>query len=104
MPPWPSWWRGRATIAAFAAAAVEFCAETRTIPTRANGQVALAYHLDAESGQFTPVALDVLTLEGSRIKEITALVTPEVFSRFELPAELAPLARRRRAAGYAASS
>jgi hypothetical protein len=33
--------------------------------------------------------LDVLTLEGSRIKEITGFVMPEIFPRFGLPLELA---------------
>jgi RNA polymerase sigma-70 factor (ECF subfamily) len=91
MPPWAAWWRGRETIAGFAKAAVEFCAEARSTPTHANGQVALAYyHLDDETGRFAPAALDVLAFEGSRIKEITAFVTPEIFPRFDLPDELAP--------------
>jgi RNA polymerase sigma-70 factor (ECF subfamily) len=91
MPPWAAWWRGRETIAGFAKAAVEFCAEARATPAHANGQVALAYyHLDDETGRFAPAALDVLAFEGSRIKEITAFVTPEIFPRFDLPDELAP--------------
>jgi RNA polymerase sigma-70 factor (ECF subfamily) len=89
MPPWAAWWRGRETIAGFAKSAVEFCAEMRSIPTRANGQIALAcYGHDDETGRFKATALDVLTLEGSRVKEITAFVTPEVFPRFGLPDEL----------------
>ncbi len=89
MPPWPSWWRGRETIASFAEAAHEFCAESRAIPTRANGQLAVAYyHLNAETGRYAPAALDVLTLEGSLVKEITAFVSPELFAAFGLPPEL----------------
>jgi RNA polymerase sigma-70 factor (ECF subfamily) len=90
MPPWAAWWRGRETVAAFAKDAVEVCAESRAIPTRANAQVALAYYqLDADSGRFKATAIDVLTLEGSRIKEITAFLLPEIFPRFGLPPELA---------------
>jgi RNA polymerase sigma-70 factor, ECF subfamily len=90
MPPWASWWRGRETIVGFAQEAVEFCAEARSTPTRANGQPAIAYYqLDADSGRFTAAALDVLTFDGEQIKDITAFVTPEIFSRFGLPAELA---------------
>jgi RNA polymerase sigma-70 factor (ECF subfamily) len=90
MPPWAAWWRGRETIAGFAPSAAEFCAESRTVPTRANGQPAVAYyHRDAETGRYLPAAIDVLTLEGSRIKEITAFVLPELFPRFGLPTELA---------------
>ena len=90
MPPWASWWRGRETIAGFAETAAQVCAESRTVPTRANGQPAVAYyHLDAETGRYLAAALDVVTLEGALIKEITAFVSPEVFSRFGLPGELA---------------
>jgi RNA polymerase sigma-70 factor, ECF subfamily len=91
MPPWASWWRGREIIAGFAKTAAEECAESRTVPTRANGQPAVAYyHLDAETGRYLPAAIDVVSLEGALIKEITAFVTPEIFPRFGLPDELTP--------------
>ena len=91
MPPWASWWRGRETIAGFAAAAHEFCAEATSLPMRANGQVAIAYyHKDADTGRYKPAAIDVITLEGVLIKDITAFVTPQIFPRFGLPPELAP--------------
>ena len=90
MPPWASWWRGRETIAGFAKAAHEFCAESRAVPTRANGQLAIAYyHLEADTGRYVAAALDVITVEGEMITEITAFITPQVFPRFGLPAELA---------------
>ena len=86
MPPWPSWWRGRETIAGFAEQAAQFCAASRTIPIRANGQQAVAYfQLDEETGQWKAAAIDVLTLKGERIKEITAFIDPELFPRFGLP-------------------
>jgi RNA polymerase sigma-70 factor (ECF subfamily) len=93
MPPWAAWWRGRDTIAAFAKTAVEVCAVSRTVPTRANGQPAVAYYsLDAETGRYLAGAIDVITLEGSLIKEITAFVNPEAFRHFGLPPELEPQA------------
>ena len=89
MPPWAAWWRGRETIAEFAKAAVEFCAEARAVPARANGQVAIAYYQrDADTGRFAPAAIDVLSFEGAQIREITAFVTPGLFPRFGLPPEL----------------
>ncbi len=93
MPPWASWWRGRETIAEMAKAAVDVCAESRAVPTRANGQPALAYYgLCGEKGRYegryTASAIDVLTLERGRITEITAFVTPEIFPRFSLPSVL----------------
>jgi RNA polymerase sigma-70 factor, ECF subfamily len=93
MPPWSSWWRGRETIAGFAKHAVEFCADMRSVATRANGQLAIAsYALDDDTGRYLAAALDVLTLEGSQIKEMTAFVTPDIFPRFGLVPALAPLA------------
>ena len=67
----------------------EICAESRALPTRANGQLAVAYYaLDAETGRYAAAAIDVLTLEGALIKEITAFVSPELFPAFGLPPEL----------------
>jgi RNA polymerase sigma-70 factor, ECF subfamily len=88
MPPWPMWWRGRDTIAGFAAEAVEFCAPARAIPLRVNGQPAVAYYsLDAETGLHSPAALDVFTLDGEHISDLTAFVGgSELFTGFGLPA------------------
>jgi hypothetical protein len=62
----------------------------RYLPTRANGQLALGtYRLDPERNRFHAIALDVLTLRGTRIADVTAFRTPEVFARFGLPPELA---------------
>jgi RNA polymerase sigma-70 factor (ECF subfamily) len=89
MPPWSMWWRGRDAIAGLAPGAKETCATARTLPTRVNGQPAVAsYPEDADSGRHLPLAIDVLTLEGGLIKEITAFITPEIFPRLGLPREL----------------
>jgi RNA polymerase sigma-70 factor (ECF subfamily) len=90
MPPWAAWWRGRETIAGFAKAALETCAESRPTITRANGQVALAYyHHEQERGRYLPTALDVISFDGPLISDVTAFVMPSLFPRFGLPAELA---------------
>jgi RNA polymerase sigma-70 factor (ECF subfamily) len=103
MPPWSMWWRGSDTIAAFAAEAVEFCAPARPLPVRASGQPAVAYYsLDSETGFYSPAAIDVLTLRGDRIAELTAFIVSvpadsapsnamptellDLFQRFGLPA------------------
>jgi RNA polymerase sigma-70 factor, ECF subfamily len=89
MPPWSSWWRGRETIAAFAADAAEACAEARAVPTWANAQPAIAYYLqDKQTGRYTAGAIDVLTFEGALIKDITAFITPDLFRHFGLEPEL----------------
>jgi RNA polymerase sigma-70 factor, ECF subfamily len=91
MPPWAAWWRGGETIAGFAKTAHEFCAESRAVPTQANGQVAIAYyHKDADTGRYMPAAIDVITIEGVLIKDITAFIIPRLFPSFGLPPELAP--------------
>ena len=90
MPPWQSWWRGADTIATFAKEAVESCSASLAVPVSANGQVAVAYYmLNAETGRYRATAIDVLTLDGRAITEITAFITPDVFARFGLPDELA---------------
>ena len=43
----------------------------------------------AETGRYRATAIDVLTLDGTSITEITAFVTPEAFARFGLSDELA---------------
>ncbi|HEX8859984.1 MAG TPA: hypothetical protein VGC06_13010 [Actinomycetes bacterium] len=76
--------RGRDVIAAFAVEPLH-----RYVPTQANGQVAnAAYRWDAQKGSYVAEALEVLTLEGTRVKEMTAFKMPAVFQRLGLPDEL----------------
>ena len=98
MPPWPGWWRGADAIAGFVEEAAALCATSHTVFVSANGQPAIAYYLlDADTGRYVATALDVLTLDGELIVEITAFIEPALFSRFELPAELACAVRREEA-------
>ncbi len=84
MPPFALWWRGRDVIAAFAAEPVH-----RYLPTRANGQPANAtYRWNPQQRLYVAEALEVLTLHGTQVKEMTAFMTPEVFHHFALPETL----------------
>jgi RNA polymerase sigma-70 factor (ECF subfamily) len=86
MPPYARWWRGREVIAAFAAEPVH-----RYLPAWANGQPAnAAYRWDPDTGRYVAEALEVLTLEGTAVKEMIAFMTPDVFPRFGLPGVLSP--------------
>jgi RNA polymerase sigma-70 factor, ECF subfamily len=86
MPPYAKWWRGRDVIAAFAAEPVH-----RYLPARANGQLAnAAYRWHDGEGRYMAEALEVLTLEGTKVKEMTAFMRPDLFPRFGLPASLSP--------------
>ena len=88
MPPMTVWYRGLEAI-------VDFLHEYpgrvawRRLPTRANGQLAIgSYHWDEDRGLFKAWVLDVLTLRGDRIQEVTAFITPEIFPSFGLPENL----------------
>jgi RNA polymerase sigma-70 factor (ECF subfamily) len=96
MPPMATWFRGEGVLTflrewAFSGRAydMEGRRRVRVIPTSANGQPAFGtYSWSDEHGAHRPTVLQVLTFSGDRITEITGFVTPEVFSRFGLPAEL----------------
>ena len=86
MPPYPGWCRGRKAISESWLMPGGPPPRLRYVDTSANGQPALAtYCLDARSGSYLPIALDVLTLRGARIAEVVAFRKPELFPRFGLP-------------------
>jgi RNA polymerase sigma-70 factor (ECF subfamily) len=90
MPPHEEWYRGRDAIADSWLMPAGPPPRLRYLPTRANGQVALATYLfDPQGNRFLPLALDVLTLRGPRIAGVTAFRTPEIFEPFGLPNQLA---------------
>jgi len=85
MPPFPSWYQGPEQIAQFLERG-PFQFRWRHTPTRANGQPAVAgYAWDDELGCFAAHALDVLTLQGTRIAAVTGFVDPVHIERFGLP-------------------
>jgi RNA polymerase sigma-70 factor (ECF subfamily) len=89
MPPYPGWYRGREAISESWLMPGGPPPRLRYVPTRANGQPALAtYCLDRERASYLPIALDVLTLRGGAIAEVIAFRSTELFPRFGLPPEL----------------
>ncbi len=90
MPPYHEWFRGHEAITGFLVEG-PLRERWRHLPAHANGQPAVGcYRWDAERGSYVAAVLDVLTLDGAGIAEVTAFVTPEIFPRFGLPEELAP--------------
>jgi RNA polymerase sigma-70 factor (ECF subfamily) len=99
MPPMPTWFSGRAAVAAFlrdvafarrwdpgAGRFVEGERDVRLLPARASGQVALASFRRPPGGDaHVAQALQVLTLRGDRVTEVHGFVTPALFGRFGLP-------------------
>jgi RNA polymerase sigma-70 factor (ECF subfamily) len=77
MPPLATWFSGREEIAQFLAwGPLSGKFRWRRLAAHANGQVAVAAYTwqDAE-GAYMPFALDVLTLDGEHIREVTAFIT-----------------------------
>ena len=88
MPPTSNWLDGLDEIAAWLTRS-PFKLRWRHLPTRANGQLAVGCYIwDAERGDFEAGVIDVLTLRGGRIAEVTAFVGGERFARFGLPERL----------------
>jgi RNA polymerase sigma-70 factor, ECF subfamily len=59
---------------------------SRLVPVRANGQLAFGHYAwDGEGGSFRAHAINVLTLRGARIEEITTFLTPGALATFGLP-------------------
>jgi RNA polymerase sigma-70 factor (ECF subfamily) len=91
MPPLASWFRGLDAVRDFLARGpLSGEWRWRRAATTANGQPAVgAYTWDEAEGCYLPFALDVITIEGGRIKEVTAFITrvmegrdPEYYARF----------------------
>ena len=76
MPPLRTWFRGREAIGIFLAGwPLSGLWRWRHVAVRANGQPALAfYSWDPAEESFLPFALNVLTLRGDRISDVTAFI------------------------------
>jgi RNA polymerase sigma-70 factor (ECF subfamily) len=65
----------------------------RYIQTQANGQLAFGvYRIDAASGSYLPLALDVVSLRGTLVAAVAAFCQPHSFARFGLPTAVHPRA------------
>ncbi|MEQ4206395.1 sigma-70 family RNA polymerase sigma factor [Actinopolymorpha sp. B9G3] len=90
MPPMPHWYHGLAAVTDFAVQVpLTGCGSWRHLPTSANGQPALGSYLwNDEAGAHGSWAINVLTLRGDRIAEITTFIGAAHFEAFGLPASL----------------
>jgi RNA polymerase sigma-70 factor (ECF subfamily) len=93
MPPIPSWYRGLEAIGHLLGASVFAGADWqwRLLPTRANGQPALAIYRRAEAGKpFQAFTLQLLTIDPAtgQIAELINFLNPALLACFSLPAEL----------------
>ena len=83
MPPIPSWFAGRDAIAEFFARQV-FATPWHLIPLRASGQLAFACY---QGPGFRLGALNIVTLAGREITELTGFLDPAVHARFGIPTD-----------------
>jgi RNA polymerase sigma-70 factor (ECF subfamily) len=89
MPPVPTWYRGREQVAIYLGGRLAGTSHWRLIPARANAQLTFGrYAWNDKTQTFMPRSIDVLTLHGAQIQEITAFLTPDAFRGFDLPAIL----------------
>jgi RNA polymerase sigma-70 factor (ECF subfamily) len=87
MPPFPNWFLGRDEVIAFISATGT--PRLRHITMQANGQPAVAWYLWSPSRKrYFATSVEVLTLAGDRVEEITAFASPDLFPRLGLPTEL----------------
>jgi RNA polymerase sigma-70 factor (ECF subfamily) len=95
MPPLPHWYRGLGPVMDFAVRVpLTGCGSWRHLPTSANGQPAIACYLRSDDDDADDAdahvgwSINVLTLRGQRIAEITSFVGREHFAAFGLPTSL----------------
>jgi RNA polymerase sigma-70 factor (ECF subfamily) len=89
MPPNPSWFAGRQNIGGLVGKTI-FSGQAnrrwRLVPTHANGQNAFGlYRLNEEKDNYAGYGIQVLTLDGDRIADITTFRNPALIPFFELP-------------------
>ena len=89
MPPFTNWYQGSATIGELIGTK---CPgghhDMPMIRTVANGQPAFGLYMRTVAGDFEPFHLQVLHLEGDRVRHVTAFFEPQLFATFGLPDRL----------------
>ncbi|WP_222722072.1 sigma-70 family RNA polymerase sigma factor [Actinomadura alba] len=90
MPPLAGWYHGLEAVTDFAVQVpLAGCGNWRNLPTSANGQPAVASYLwNEDAGAHLGWSINVLTLRGERIADITSFIGPGDFRPFGLPASL----------------
>jgi RNA polymerase sigma-70 factor, ECF subfamily len=90
MPPLPHWYRGLDAVMDFAIKVpLTSCGSWRHVPTTANGQPAVGGYLRSDdTGPHRAWSINVFTLRGDRIVEITSFIGREHFTLLGLPDSL----------------
>lgn len=90
MPPLPHWYHGLSAVSDFVVRLpLADALSWRHLPTSANGQPAVGSYLRTEdTGAHHAWSIDVLTLRGEQIVDITSFIGADHFGDFGLPAAL----------------
>ncbi len=89
MPPFTGWYRGADNIGRLIDTQ---CPgghhDMPMLQTSANGQPAFGLYMRTPRGDFEPFHLQVLDLDGDRVRHVAAFFDTDLFTRFGLPARL----------------
>jgi RNA polymerase sigma-70 factor, ECF subfamily len=89
MPPFLNWYRGAANIGELIGTKCPGGVhDMPMVPTVANGQPAFGLYMRHPEGHFEPFHIQVLHLEGDRVRHVTAFFEPTLFATFGLPDRL----------------
>ena len=95
MPPYLTWLDGRDAFARFLLARRSAVPDPwRMLPTRANGQPALAAYLRGDDGAHHAHSIQVFTVTRSGVSRLVAFLDPALFATFGLPPTVAARPRR----------
>jgi RNA polymerase sigma-70 factor (ECF subfamily) len=90
MPPLPHWYHGLAAVTDFVVKVpLGSCGSWRHLPVSANGQPGVALYLSPDgNGPYGAWSINVFTLRGDRIADVTSFIGTEHFTAFGLPTSL----------------
>ena len=89
MPPFTSWFRGAENIGwLIGNECPGGCHDMPMLATSANGQPAFGLYMRTREGDFVPFQLQVLDLDGDRVRHVSAFFDTSLFSTFGLPDRL----------------
>jgi RNA polymerase sigma-70 factor (ECF subfamily) len=89
MPPFTNWYKGSLTIGELIGTKCPGGVhDMPMLQIVANGQPAFALYMRTPAGHFEPFHLQVLHLDGDRVRHVTAFFEPSLFETFGLPATL----------------
>jgi RNA polymerase sigma-70 factor (ECF subfamily) len=89
MPPFTGWYVGAANIGELIATQCPGGQhDMPMVATSANGQPAFGLYMRGPEGDFVPFQLQVLELDGDRVRHVGAFFDPRLFATFGLPDRL----------------